>query len=133
MALVHLNRNTILRNLTIGALAVGLSMGGTAWAGPRKSRQETPYPQPGKIYRQIPSDHHTVRVGSDQYLYREGIYPQNRLPCQRIAAALPNWNPFHGITDHAVTVCVADLFAVEPGLLHRAHLGEPGPGSVKFF
>lgn len=74
MTIVHLTRNKRLRSLTIGVLAVGLSMGGTTWAGPQGHRPKTAYPQPGKIYRQVPPGHQIVPAGNRQYIYHAGIY-----------------------------------------------------------
>jgi len=74
MIFIRLNRSTVWRNMAIGVLAVRLFMGESIWAGPLMNRPAARYPEPGKIYRQIPPDHHLVRVGPDQYIYREGVY-----------------------------------------------------------
>jgi hypothetical protein len=78
MALIHLNRRAMIRKLTIGIMAVGLSVGcmfwGTAWAGPPKRPPGRVYPKPGRVYRTIPRDHHRVHVGPNNYFYHGGIY-----------------------------------------------------------
>lgn len=74
MALIYLSRKAMIRKLTIGIMAVGLSVGSTVWAGPPKRPPGPAYPRPGKVYRTIPRDHHTVHVGPDNYFYHGGIY-----------------------------------------------------------
>lgn len=74
MALFHLNRRAMIRKLTIGLMAVGLSVWSTVWAGPPRRPQEPVYPEPGRFYRAIPRDHRVVHVGPKKYFYHGGIY-----------------------------------------------------------
>lgn len=74
MTSVYRKRNTRWRNLTIGVLILGLSMGGTAWADPHTRRHAKSYPPQGRIYKEIPAERRPVYVGKDRYYFHSGIY-----------------------------------------------------------
>lgn len=74
MILHHFVKTTIIRNLTVMCLVIGLSAVGPAYAGPRNHRHKTAYPAAGKIIRAIPSGHALVHVGPNRYYYNAGIF-----------------------------------------------------------
>ena len=87
MTTIALHRNKKWRNLIIGMLIAGLSLGSTAWAGPQPKHRGREYPRPGHFTREIPRGHQSVRVGRKHYQFHDGVFYRHQRDGYRVVRA----------------------------------------------